>query len=158
MRLINPFLGFIILRFFFTVQQHNKHLIYRGQRQCYSSISSHQVTNKTIHFHLKFFTLAKVHCTFANAPPGILPIGESPLYFRQQTPWNFVNWRKYSGLSPIYSCTFAIGECPIGESLFGEIPISRNTDIEVLLIHYLERTEAHKTRDQSTSIFLDQTH
>jgi hypothetical protein len=33
---------------------------------------------------------------------------ESPLYFRQHTPW-----------------TFAIGECPIGESLIGEPPTTQ---------------------------------
>jgi hypothetical protein len=37
--------------------------------------------------------------------PGISPIGESPLYFRQY-----------------FSRNFAIGECPIGESLIGERP------------------------------------
>jgi hypothetical protein len=41
--------------------------------------------------------MAKVHCTFANTPPG---------------------------LSPIHPWTFAIGECPIGESLIGERPIT----------------------------------
>jgi hypothetical protein len=43
--------------------------------------------------------------TFANTPPGILPIGESKVDFRQHTPWSF-----------------AIGECLIGESLIGERP------------------------------------
>jgi hypothetical protein len=54
--------------------------------------------------------------TFAN--------GENSLYFRQYTPWNFANWRKFSGLSPIHPWTFAIGECPIGKSLIGERPIT----------------------------------
>jgi hypothetical protein len=42
-------------------------------------------------YSLEFRQLAKVHCTFANIPPGISPIGE----------------------------------CPVGESLFGEVPVTR---------------------------------
>ncbi len=33
--------------------------------------------------------------------------------------WNFAN--APLGISPTYPWTFAIGECPIGESLIGEI-------------------------------------
>jgi len=34
-------------------------------------------------YPLDFRQLAKVHCTFANIPPRLSPIGECPLYFRQ---------------------------------------------------------------------------
>ncbi len=56
-----------------------------------------------------------------------------------------VYWRKYGGLSPIGEIpggvlakvrwTFAIGESPIGESLIGEIPVSRfrsNSDYHMM--------------------------
>ncbi len=33
----------------------------------------------------------------------------------------FANWRESTVLSPIYLRTFAIGECPVGESHIGEI-------------------------------------
>jgi hypothetical protein len=36
--------------------------------------------------------LAKLHCTFANTFPGISPIGESTVDFRQHIFWNFANW------------------------------------------------------------------
>jgi hypothetical protein len=49
---------------------------------------------------LEFCQLAKVHRTFADALPGISLIAES-------------------------TGDFAIGECPIGESLIRKIPISR---------------------------------
>src|SRR5437588_103139 len=65
--------------------------------------------------------MAKFHCTFANITQRISPIGESPLNFRQYTPRNFANWRESTVLSPMHLRTFAIGECPVGESLIGEI-------------------------------------
>ena len=51
--------------------------------------------------------------------------GESALYFRQYILGNFDNWRKCSGVSPIYLWIFASGESPIGESLIGEVPVTR---------------------------------
>ena len=38
-----------------------------------------------------FSPMAKVHCTSANAPYGILPIGESTVNFRQYFSCNFAN-------------------------------------------------------------------
>ncbi len=72
-----------------------------------------------------FHQLARVHCTFANIPIGLLPIGESPLHFRQYTLMTFANWRESTVLSPIYLRTFAIGESLIGENLIGKIRESR---------------------------------
>jgi hypothetical protein len=43
--------------------------------------------------------LAKVHRTIANISPGISPIGETPLYFRQYFSRNFANTS--FGISPI---------------------------------------------------------
>jgi hypothetical protein len=37
----------------------------------------------------------------------------------------FANWRMSTVLSPTDLWTFTIGECPVGESLIGEIPESR---------------------------------
>jgi hypothetical protein len=61
-------------------------------------------------------------------------IGESTVDIRQLTKVIRVYWRNYNGLSPIgesrggilakVKWTFAIGECPIGESLIGEIRVS----------------------------------
>ena len=77
-----------------------------------------------------FRQLTKVHCTFVNTSPGISPIDESPLYFRQHIPWNFANWRKSIVLSLIHPlefrqlakvhCTFA--NASPGISPIGEIP------------------------------------
>jgi hypothetical protein len=33
----------------------------------------------------------------------------------------FANWRESTVLSPMHLRSFAIGECPVGESLIGEI-------------------------------------
>ncbi len=41
--------------------------------------------------------------TFANRT---FAIGESPLYFRQYTPWSFANWRKSTVLSPTHPLEF----------------------------------------------------
>ncbi len=41
--------------------------------------------------------------TFANRTSAI---GESPLYFRQYTPWSFANWRKSTVLSPTHPLEF----------------------------------------------------
>jgi len=82
--------------------------------------------------------LAKVQWTFANISLENSPIGESSVGFRQYIHWKFANWRKFSGLSPIYPLeirqlakvqwTFAStssGFPPIiGESLIGEVPDS----------------------------------
>jgi hypothetical protein len=51
-----------------------------------------------------FPQLARARRTFANTPSRLTLVGESPPYFHQH------NLR-----------TFAIGECPFGESLIGEI-------------------------------------
>jgi hypothetical protein len=45
----------------------------------------------------------------------------------------FANWRKSTVISPIHPLTFAIGECPIGESLIGERPITQSIDERYLL-------------------------
>jgi hypothetical protein len=57
--------------------------------------------------------MAKVHRTFANTPPGISPIGESPPYFRQCTPWNFANWLKSTVLSPVHPLEFRQFDCEL---------------------------------------------
>jgi hypothetical protein len=46
--------------------------------------------------------MAKVHFTFANIPPRLSLIGESPLYFRQHALMIFTNWRMSTLLSPVY--------------------------------------------------------
>jgi hypothetical protein len=51
-----------------------------------------------------------------------MTVGESPLYFRQHTLWNFVNWRQYSELSPLAKVLF-------GESFIGEVPVTRIEDL-----------------------------
>jgi hypothetical protein len=79
---------------------------------------------------IRLSPMAKVHRTFANASPGISPIGESTVDFRQCISENFANWREYSGLSPMrlrefrqlarVQWTFAnvsTGILPIGESM-----------------------------------------
>ncbi len=53
--------------------------------------------------------------------PEYSSIGENVPYFRQYTIKTFGNWRMSTVLSPIHSWTFAIGECPVGESLIGEV-------------------------------------
>jgi len=50
---------------------------------------------------IRLSPLAKVHRTLANIFSGLSPVGESPPYFRQHTPWSVANWREYSGLSPM---------------------------------------------------------
>ena len=49
------------------------------------------------------------------------PIGESSPYFRQCRDDIFANWRMSAIRLPKYLVTFAIDDCPVGESLVGEI-------------------------------------
>ena len=63
------------------------------------------------------------------------PIGESSVDICQLANVRGINWRKYSGHSPIgefagdklakVPWTLAIGESPICESLIGEVPVTR---------------------------------
>ncbi len=75
------------------------------------------------------FELAKVIRVYWRK--SCMRIGESTVDIRQLAKVFYMYWRKYSGLSPIgespvcvlarVQWTFAIGECPVGESLIGEI-------------------------------------
>ena len=60
---------------------------------------------------------------------GSWPIGESPPYFRQYILYTFANWRISTVLSPNSLLTFAIGECPVGESHIGEIRKPRQNSL-----------------------------
>ena len=59
--------------------------------------STFQTTFKLLYFRDSGISPIR---TFANRT---FAIGESPLYFRQYTTWNFANWRMSTVLSPIYS-------------------------------------------------------
>ncbi len=75
--------------------------------------------------------LAKVQRTFANWQRSEGCTGESSIDSVQLAKIQGVYWRKYSRLSPIdeshegalakVQWTFTIGECPVGESLIGEV-------------------------------------
>ena len=64
-----------------------------------------------------------------------MTVSGSSLYFHQQTPWNFVNCRKYSELSPIYPRTSPIVECPIAKNLIGEVRVTQKIVYTVVAIY-----------------------
>ena len=78
-----------------------------------------------------YFQKAGFHCTFANIPSWLSPIGEISLYFRQYTLMAFTNWRNSTVLSLTIHWIFAIGESHIGESPSGESPSGESPSGEI---------------------------
>ncbi len=79
-------------------------------------------------------TTGKVHLTFANTPPGVSPIGESPLYFRQYI----------RGLSPLANVLLAkvlLANVPpplLDAILFKPRIIILNVDLYIICVEFIQ--------------------